>query len=124
MAQPLALILYERLFPGGTLANRLQDLGYRVQSLSDPGQFPATAEREKPIIAIADLDSRPETVCLAIRSVRENPATAHVPVIAVLPGTEAEQIDQALAAGAKLVVQDNAILSHLSQFLDQALEIE
>ena len=36
MTRPLALFVYERLLPAGQLVNRLQDLGYRVQSLEDP----------------------------------------------------------------------------------------
>jgi hypothetical protein len=32
MTQPLALVYYEKLMPGGPLANKLRDLNYRVQT--------------------------------------------------------------------------------------------
>ena len=35
MSEPLAILHYSNLMPGGQLANRLQDLGYRVQMLAD-----------------------------------------------------------------------------------------
>ena len=35
MTQPLALVVYEKLLPGTQLVNRLQDLHYRVQAVTD-----------------------------------------------------------------------------------------
>src|SRR5438445_9362650 len=35
MTTPLALVFYENLLPGSQLVNRLQDLGYRVQTIGD-----------------------------------------------------------------------------------------
>ena len=46
MTQPLTLFLCEKSLQGGQLINRLQDLGYRVQSLSDPKTLTEVAERE------------------------------------------------------------------------------
>src|SRR5882672_9380576 len=66
MKRPLTLCLYEKLLPGGQLVNRLQDLGYRVQSLSDPKSLVEHAEREKPLVVIADLEPRQNQVCEAI----------------------------------------------------------
>ena len=37
MSEPLAILYYSNLMPGGQLANRLQDLGYRVQTMADHG---------------------------------------------------------------------------------------
>src|SRR3989442_450923 len=50
MTQPLALVLYERLLPGTQLVNRLQDLNYRVQTLSDPALLVDCAKQAKPMI--------------------------------------------------------------------------
>jgi hypothetical protein len=54
-----------------------------------------------------------------------NPATSHLPVIAFCSehtGTDLQV--QAQAAGATLVVSDTALLNHLPQCLDQALQVE
>src|SRR5437868_5516884 len=82
MTRPLALFVYERLLPGGQLVNRLQDLGYRVQSLADPATLVEQAEREKPLLVMADLEPREVEVCAAIASLKQNNATCHIPVIA------------------------------------------
>ena len=70
MTQPLALLFYEKLLPGSQLLNRLQDLGYRVQTCSDINQVPELARREKPMLMFADLLERQGRVPTVIKSVR------------------------------------------------------
>jgi len=124
MTRPLALFVYERLMPGGQLVNRLQDLGYRVQSLADPATMVEQAEREKPLLIIADLEPHHAAVCAAISSLKQNPATAHIPVIAFASASHAPEHELARAAGATLVVTDTAIIAHFNQFLEQALQVD
>jgi CheY-like chemotaxis protein len=124
MKQPLALLLYEKLLPGGQLVNRLQDLGYRVQPVPAPGDLVPTAEREKPLLAFVDLEPRFEQICQAISGLRQNSATRHIPVIAFAAPQSAEAQEAARRAGATLVVNDAALLLHLGQFLDQALQVD
>src|ERR1700677_3769532 len=54
MTQPLALVLYEKLLPGSQLVNRLQDAGYRVQTVPAADALVASAEQEKTIIVLTD----------------------------------------------------------------------
>lgn len=124
MKQPLALLVYEKLLPGGQLVNRLQDLGYRVQPVPAPGDLVPTAEREKPIVAFVDLEPRYQKICEAIVELRRNSATSHIPVIAFAAPQSTEAQESARNAGAKLVVNDAALLLHLGQFLDQALQVD
>lgn len=124
MKQPLALLLYEKLLPGGQLVNRLQDLGYRVQPVPAPADLVPTAEREKPLVAFVDLEPRFEKTCEAIAALRRNSATSHLPIIAFTAPQSEEAQESARRAGATLVVNDAALLLHLSQFLDQALQVE
>lgn len=124
MKQPLALLLYEKLLPGGQLVNRLQDLGYRVQPVPAPADLLPAAEREKPLVAFVDLDPRFEQICEAIAAVRGNAGTAHIPIVAFAASQSTEAQECARRAGATLVVNDSALLIHLSQFLDQALQVE
>ena len=119
MTQPLALLLYEKLLPGTQLVNRLQDLGWRVQTVNDPAAFVRTAEEIKPLLALADLDSSRGSVSDGIAALRGTAGTAHIPVIA-FSASEALHAPAA-AAGASLVATDAALLQSLKQFLDQAL---
>ena len=124
MTQPLALFLYEKLLPGGQLLNRLQDLGYRVQSISSPDLLVEYAERETPLLVLVDVEPHQTEVCQAISRLKQNHTTSHIPVIAVSSGNNAAAQSAAREAGATLTVSDTAILAHLAQFLDQALQVE
>ena len=124
MKRPLALLLYEKLLPGGQLVNRLQDLGYRVQPVPGPADLVATAERETPLLVFIDLEPRFERTCDAIKSLRLTPATSHIPIIAFAAQQNADAQESARKAGSTLVVNDSALLLHLGQFLDQALQVD
>ena len=119
MTQPLALILYEKLLPGSQLAGRLQDLGWRVQTLNDPFDLVRSAEEQKPLLVLADLTSSHNSVIHSVSNLRQNKDTAHIPVIAF--SADEAQHKPAADAGATLAVSDTAILQHLNQFIDQAL---
>jgi len=124
MTQPLALVVYEKLLPGTQLINRLQDLNYRVRAVTDPTTLLACAQQEKPMLVLADLESTRNDVCKAISQLKQDPSTKHIPVIAIAPEGAAPLLQAATAAGATLVAGDTAILGHLAQFLDQALQVE
>jgi CheY-like chemotaxis protein len=124
MTQPLALVVYERLLPGTQILNRLQDLNYRVQAIANADTLVECAEQSKPMLVLADLDSSHQNVCAALTRLRQNPATKHLPVIAFGSENAPDMREAARTAGATLVVGDGAILSHLAQFLDQALQVE
>jgi Response regulator receiver domain. len=125
MTQPLALVLYEKLLPGTQVVNRLQDLNYRVQVIVDAERLVECAEQAKPMVVVTDLESSRNNVCAALTRLKQNAATQHLPVIAFSAGSAATELgDAARAAGATLVVTDAAILNHLPQFLEQALQVE
>ena len=119
MTQPLALLLYEKLLPGTQLANRLQDIGWRVQTVNEGAALTRVAEEHKPVLVIADLHSSRQPVAEGIAALRANKNTAHIPIIAFTADDALSA--SALAAGANLIAGDTAILQHLSQFIDQAL---
>jgi len=124
MTQPLALVLYEKLLPGTQLVNRLQDLNYRVQTVADAATLVECAEQGRPMLVLADLESTRKDVCPAIARLKQNPATQHLPVVAFSSEAAVDLQEAARASGATLVVSDTAILNHLPQFLDQALQVE
>jgi CheY-like chemotaxis protein len=124
MTQPLAIVLYERLLPGSKLVNRLQDLGYRVLTVTAPGTLVACAEQEKPMLVAADMLAVHGGVSDAIAQLKKNPVTSHIPIIAFVEEKELALQQAARDAGACLVVGEVAILTHLEQFLDQALQLD
>lgn len=121
MTQPLVLLFYEKTLPGSQLAARLQDLNYRVVTVAEADVLSETAERERPLLVVADLMPRVIPVCQAIRRLKHSPGTAHVPVIAFLAREDPQAQAAAAEAGATLVVTDAAITHHLKPLLDQAL---
>lgn len=124
MTQPLALILYDRLLPGTQVVNRLQDLGYRVQTLSEPERLVESAEQLKPLLVLADLESTRNNVCAALTRLKQNPATQHLPILAFGAENAAELQSAAQAAGVTLIAGEAAILNHLPQLLEQVLQVE
>lgn len=121
---PLAILFYEDLMPGSQLVNRLQDLQYRVEVVTAPNELVACASSAGPMLILADLVSSRADVCALIKQLRSNTATAHVPVIAFADDAEAALPAAARAAGATLVVADSALLTHLTQFIERALQVE
>jgi len=124
MIQPLALVLYEKLLPGTQLVNRLQDLKYRVLTVTDADQLLVCTRQEKPMLVVVDLVSAGKDVCGIIAQLKRDASTEHVPIIAFAPEEAVDLQNAARTAGATLVASDTGMLNHLSQFLDQALQVE
>ena len=123
MTQPLALVYYEKLMPGSQLVNKLQDLNYRVQAVNDPALLQSAALRESPLLVIVDLAGG-EKVFSAIAGLKADAATSHIPVIAFAAEGAAQAMAAAQKSGANLAVSEIAIANHLTELLDQALQIE
>lgn len=123
MTQPLALVVYEKLLPGTQLVNRLQDLGYRVQSVGDASTLCEVAEHTGPLVVFADLDSNRHGLLEIIDRLRKSPATQHLPVIAFGPEDREGLQDAARAVGVTLFASQAALTNHLPELLEQALQI-
>ncbi|MFM2082521.1 MAG: hypothetical protein RL380_1212 [Verrucomicrobiota bacterium] len=123
MTQPLALVCYDRLLPGSQLVNRLQDLGYRVQTVPAPGLIAAAAVQSGALLVFADLQAAQSDVCATILQLKQSAATKHLPLIAFAADQHADLQAAARAVGA-IVVNDAMLLDHLPQLLDQALQLD
>ena len=123
MVQPLAIVFYDRIMPGGQLVNRLQDLKYRVLALNQADRLVAAVQRESPLLLFMDL-AAPGDVCGAIAELKSTPATAHLPVIGFAPESTPDLLAGARAAGANVTVNETAVTSHLRQLIDRALHVE
>ena len=123
MSKPLALLYYSNLMPGGQLANRLQDLGYRVHLIADMAHLAETCQREKPLVVVAEiLPGSP--ACASIAQLRKDPATQHVPVLGYAATQDPEQQRLATEAGVTLLAGTAAISEHLPRLLEQVLQVE
>ena len=124
MTRPLAIVSYEKLLPGSQLVNRLQDLGYRVLTAPGAEALVACAAQEKPMLVFMDLVATRTKACDVIIQLKKNPVTRHLPVIAFADEKDTALQAAAREAGATLVVNDAAILTHLEPFLEQALRLD
>ena len=124
MTQPLALVFYEKLIPGSQLVNRLQDLNYRVQPLTDANQLAAVAKAEGPMLIIVDLESDRSDICTVIAALHKAPETMHIPILAFADASAEPLQVAARQAGATVVVSNTALLAHLPNLLEQALRVE
>ena len=122
--EPLALLLCERGLIATPLAQRLEDLRYRLLTIGKPAGLAATAATEKPMVILADIEGGLETVLAALTELRAQPTTAHIPVIGFAREVDDATQATAVARGATMVVNEAAILSHLPQLLGRALEIQ
>ena len=127
MTTPLALIFYENLLIGNQLINRLRDLGYRAKPVRDLTKLPQLAAEEKPLVVVTELAGLADRVCAAVRAVRAQAATPHVPVLAIQSPTkkraDKKVAEAARAAGVTLVASKSAYLAQLPQLLEQVLEL-
>ena len=123
MTQPLALVVYEKLLPGTQLVNKLQDLGYRVQTVSEPLELVRLAERDGPLLVFADLESTRSNVLEVISRLRANPATQHLPVVAFGPENKEGLQEAARSSGVTLFASEATLIDQLAALLQQALLI-
>lgn len=124
MTKPLALVFYERLMPGTQLVNRLQDLGYRVHTIEDAALLIETARREKPMIALMDLNTSRTNICGIIKDLKNGDETSHIPVIGFAAQKDQKLHAEATRCGATLVAFDDALLPQLPHLLEHALQVE
>lgn len=123
MTEPLALVCYEKLLPGSQVANRLQDLAYRVRVLGDPGLLQAVADQTGPMIILTDLSFIRGDACGAIKALKTQTSTCHIPVLCFIGVPDEALQNSAREAGAALVASGQAILAQLPQLLNQAIEV-
>jgi CheY-like chemotaxis protein len=122
MVQPLAIVLTDRVVIGAQLEQKLEALDYRVKVTDDAEGLGTLSAAQKPLVVLADLakDSHLEAAAALLK----NPETRHVPVIGYAPDIRADLQTRANQSGIAVVVTDSAILQHLKQLLDQALQVE
>jgi CheY-like chemotaxis protein len=122
MSKPVALLYYSNLLPGTQLGIRLEDLGYRVETLSQLSTLRQVCERQKPMVVVAEISRDPKT-CAAIAALRKDAATKHIPVVAYTATHDAQLQAEAQQAGVTLLASSTAMIEQLPQLLDQALEV-
>ena len=124
MTEPLALVFYEKLLPGQQLVNRLQDLSYRVQAVTDAASLEEQVRRQKPMLLIAEFPAEKIAVPNVVTALKKNPATAHIPVLAYVVEASPAFQEIARSAGANLIASEAHVLAQLNQLLEQVLRLD
>ena len=123
MNEPLAILHYSNLMPGGPLGNRLQDLGYRVHMLVDIAGLAEICQNEKPLVVVAEI-APGGPACAAIAQLRRDPATQHIPVLGFSSAQDPASQRLAREAGVTLLAGNAAIAEHLPRLLEQVLQVD
>lgn len=123
MNEPLALLLCPRGLIATQLRERLEALRYRITVLGEPAQLGMQAEAGKAMVVIADLEGGEELVAAAVKQLRVGSSTAHIPVIGFRRELDEAAQSALTAAGFTVVVNETALLNHLAQLLDRALDV-
>lgn len=123
MNKPLALLLCQRGLVAVPLTERLEALRYRVSTLGNPVELVTRAELDQAMVVFADLENDGQAVLQAIEHLRASPTTAHIPVLAFARELDDAGQAAAVARGASIAVAEPALLAHLQQLLQRALEV-
>lgn len=94
-----------------------------MATVSVPADLVAAAESQKAMIVLADVEGLSHAVVSAIQTLRGNAATSHIPVIAFARELDDPAQGSLVAKGATIAVTESAVLGHLSQLLNRALEV-
>lgn len=124
MTTPLAIVYYENLLPGSRLVNRLQDLGYRVHAALKAAELANEVVEKLPLVLVMELESKDADITEVIETIRTNPATAHVPVLAYASAKQKRAQAAAREAGATLIADEAGILAQLPQLLEHVLRVD
>jgi CheY-like chemotaxis protein len=84
----------------------------------------ATAKSEKPIVVIAEFEARIESVCKAVRELRQDTETRHIPVLVYGGGDDPDALEAATSAGITLVAGAGEVLDQLPELLEQVLRVD
>jgi len=123
VTEPLALLLSERGLIASQLTERLEGVRYRPAVINRPADLVSVAETQKAMVVLVDVEGLPVPTLAAIEQLRANQATSHIPVIAFAKEADGATQASLVAKGATIVVNEVAVLDHLAQLLDRALEI-
>lgn len=124
MTEPLALVFYEKLLSGQQLINRLQDLGYRVQAVTNASLLENEMRSKKPMLLVAEFSANKPEVGHVITTLKNDPATAYIPVLAYLADTNPALRETARTTGVNLIASEGGLLDQLPQLLEQVLQVD
>ena len=109
MAEPLVLALVPDLMFSTRIEQALRHLAYRAEFAADRGALVARTRAAAPVLVLVDLAARGVDAAGAIQALKEDPATAEVPVVAFGPHLDEAARAAAQAAGADAVVANSKL---------------
>lgn len=124
MSSPLVLLFYEKLMPGSQMVNRLQDLGYRVASMTQSEKLIQEVRNLHPMALVVDLESKSGDIPRAIQALKEDLETQHIPILAFASLENEDLHEKARLAGAKLIAGKEGVLNQLPHLMEHLLEVD
>lgn len=118
---PTVLALVPDLFFLSRLRAAATGHGARVEVVRHPTDLAARAAALAPALIVVDMGSAGNDWAAAIRSVRDDPATAALPLVAFGPHVEGDNQAAARAAGATRVLSNSRFVADLPELLARYL---
>lgn len=118
---PAVLALVPDLFFLSRLRAAVTGHGARVEAVRRPADLATRAAALAPALIVVDMGSAGNDWAAAIRSVRDDPVTAALPIIAFGPHVEVDNQAAARAAGATRVLSNSRFVADLPGLLARYL---
>lgn len=116
-AEPAVLALVADLIFAARIRGAAGPAGARVETLRSAEALLERAAAERPRLILLDLDARGISAGVLISRLKEDPATADVPVVAFVSHVRQDAIAEARAAGADRVMARSAFVRDLPALL-------
>jgi len=106
------------------LAGALEQRGYTISEATTGDEAIVTASKENPKLILLDLTLPDMTGPEAARALKQNPQTAHIPIIGCSAHFGSEWRDQALRSGMVGYVQKPVPLKEIETVIEQFILLE
>ena len=118
------LIVEDNLHLRRILAGALEQRGYTISEATSGDEAIVTAIKENPKLILLDLTLPDMTGTEAARALKQNPQTAHIPIIGCSAHFGSEWRDQALRSGMVGYVQKPVPLKEIEAVIEQFILLE
>ena len=118
------LIVEDNLHLRRILAGALEHRGYTISEATTGDEAIVTASKENPKLILLDLTLPDMTGTEAARALKQNPQTAHIPIIGCSAHFGSEWRDQALRSGMVGYVQKPVPLKEIETVIEQFILLE
>ncbi|HVK06531.1 MAG TPA: hypothetical protein VM490_23880 [Armatimonadaceae bacterium] len=116
----ILLLADDLMFPS-RIREGLRPLGHSLRTVGDGASLAAALRDAKPSAVLVNLTARRYDPAAIIASLKADPGTKDIPVLAFAGHVEADKHAAARAAGADMVVANSSVSLHLAALLPRLL---